>query len=194
MLFRSNTTRNISKIVEKFRVYLGWDPVIIFRCFVSSCWGLVIVYWSLVSFLCLYFTYRIFRATSAALIRGRRLFKGGAYLDIYFFLYSYSTVHFLSFIFSMDWSKLIVNRVRFTRWKNTRESHDNESENISGESITGAALIRVNTVIPWICQVLTPRMSPKFTWLEKLWVQCYIHHGKCHFPRQIIPRCLTPKF
>ena len=45
--------------------------------------------------------YLIFRATSAALIRGRRLFKHCT-RHIYFFLYFYSTAHFLSVIFPMD--------------------------------------------------------------------------------------------
>ena len=77
--------------------------MIFFRSFVSSCWGLVIVYWSLVSFL--YFTYRIYLNFSRhkcgaysreALIQGRCLFRH------LLFLYSYSTVHFLSVNFSMD--------------------------------------------------------------------------------------------
>ena len=51
--------------------------------------------------------YFIFRATCAALIRGRRLFEGGAYLKIvpdkFTSLYIFSTVHFLSVNFPMDW-------------------------------------------------------------------------------------------
>ena len=148
MLFRSNTTRNVSKIVEKFRVYLGVGSCDIFLLFRELVLGFG--YCTFTGLLFLFFILRtvftrIFRATSAALIRGRRLFKGGAYLDIYFFYILIQQYTFCLLIFLWTDTKLIVNlelRVRFTRWKNTRESHDNESENISGESITGAALIR----------------------------------------------------
>ena len=49
----------------------------------------------------------IFRATSAVLIRERRLFEGGAYLNIVpdnfdIFRYFYSTVHFPTVNFPMD--------------------------------------------------------------------------------------------
>ena len=94
------------KLSKNFGFTLGWDPVMCFRCFVSSCWDLVFVYWSIVSFLFLYFTYRIYSSFSRhkcgaysreALIGGRCLFRH------LLFLYSYSTAHFLSVNFSMDW-------------------------------------------------------------------------------------------
>ena len=72
----------------------------------------------------------------------RRLFEGGADLTIvsdqfiffYIFIQRYT---FYLLIFLWTDTKLIVNlelREKFTRWKKTREFHDNESENISGES------------------------------------------------------------
>jgi len=78
----------------------------------------------------------------------RRLFEGGAYLNIlpdkfpYIFTQRYT---FYLLIFLWTDTKLIVNlelREKFTQLKKTQEFHDNESENISGESIGGAALIR----------------------------------------------------
>ena len=81
--------------------------------------------------------------SKAALIRGLRLFKD--YKTILLFLYFYSTVHFLSVNFPMEWY-LTDNKSRITREihavKETREFHDNKGGNISGESIGGAALIR----------------------------------------------------
>ena len=137
------------KLSENFGFTLGWDPVIFFS--VVS-WARARIWLLFINLLFLFFFFflrtvfaRTFRATSAALIRGRRLFEGGAYLDIYFFYILIQQYTFCLLIFLWTDTKMIVNlelRVKFTRWKNTRESHDNESENISGESITGAALIR----------------------------------------------------
>ena len=91
----------------------------------------------------------------------RRLFKGGAYSDIvldqFLFLCIYSTVHFLSVNFAMDWYQT-VSKSRITREihavkKKTREFHDNESENISGESIGGAALIWGRGLLTFLSQM-----------------------------------------
>ena len=70
----------------------------------------------------------------------RRLFEGSTYLNIapdkFTFLYFYSTVHFLSANFPMDWY-LTDSKSRITREihavEKTREFHDNESENIRVE-------------------------------------------------------------
>ena len=51
---------------------------------------------------------------------------------------------------------MIVNlelREKFTRWKKTRDFHNNESENISSESIGGAALIRGRRLLTFLSQV-----------------------------------------
>ena len=80
--------------------------------------------------------YLIFRAPSAALIWGRRLFKNCT-RQIYFFYIFIQRYTFYLLIFLRTDTKLIVNlelREKFTRWKKPREFHDNESEIISGES------------------------------------------------------------
>ena len=80
--------------------------------------------------------YLIFRATSAALIRGRRLFKNCT-RQIYFFYIFIQRYTFYLLIFLWTDTKLIVNlefREKLTRWKKPPEFHDNESEMISGES------------------------------------------------------------
>ena len=150
MLFRSNTTSNISKIVENVRVYLGVGSCDIFSLFRELVLGfgyclLVSCFFSFSLFYVPYWLEFFAPQVHAALVRGRRLFEGGAYLDIYFFYILIQQYIFCLLIFQWTDPKLIVNlelRMKFTRWKNTRESHDNESENISGESTTGAALIR----------------------------------------------------
>ena len=91
----------------------------------------------------------------------RRLFKGGAYLNIvldqFLFLYIYSTVHFLSVDFPMDWyqtdSKSPITREIHAVKKKPWEFHDNESENISGESIGGAALIWGRGLLTFLSQM-----------------------------------------
>ena len=63
--------------------------------------------------------YLIFRATSAALIRGRRLFKHCT-KQIYFFYIFIQRYTFYLLIFLWNDTKLIVNlelREKFTRWK-----------------------------------------------------------------------------
>ena len=126
--------------------------------------------------------YFIFRVTSAALIRGRRLFKNCTW-QIYFFYIFIQRYTFCLLIFLWTDTKLIVNlelREKFTRWKQ-RESFMNESEIISGESELlcccgtiynvqsilmslsphrgpGVALIRVNTV----CTKLSCRFQHLF--------------------------------
>ena len=67
--------------------------------------------------------YLIFRATSAALIRGLRLFEGGAYLNILpdkftFAIFLFNGCTFYLFIFLWTDTKLIINlelREKFTR-------------------------------------------------------------------------------
>ena len=74
--------------------------------------------------------YFIFCAKSAALIRGRRLFKHCTG-QIYFFYIFIQRYTFYLLIFLWTDTKLIVNqelRQKFTRWKKTRLFHDNESE------------------------------------------------------------------
>ena len=64
--------------------------------------------------------YLIFRATSAVLIRGRRLFKHCT-RQIYFFYIFIRRYTFYLLIFLWTFTKLIVNlelREKFTRWKN----------------------------------------------------------------------------
>ena len=76
--------------------------------------------------------YLIFGATSAALIRGRRLFKHCT-RQIYFFYIVIQRYSFYLLIFLWTNTKLIVNQ-ELRSEKRYREFHDNESENISGES------------------------------------------------------------
>ena len=67
--------------------------------------------------------YLIFRATSAAVIRGRRLFEGGVYLNILpdkftFAIFLFNGYPFYLFIFLWTDAKLIINlelREKFTR-------------------------------------------------------------------------------
>ena len=71
-----------------------------------------------------------------ALIWGRRLFKNCT-RRIYFLYIFIQWYTFYLLIFLWTDTKLMVNlelREKFTRWRKTREFHDNESENISGES------------------------------------------------------------
>ena len=84
----------------------------------------------------------IFRATSAALIGGRRLFEHCT-RQIYFFYIFIQRYTFYLIIFLWTDTKLIVNlelREKFTRGKKPRQFHYNKSENISDESIGGVAL------------------------------------------------------
>ena len=76
--------------------------------------------------------YLIFRGTSAAVIRGRRLFKNCT-RRIYLFYIFIQRYTFYLLIFLWTDPKLMVNiklREKFTRWKN---ANANENENISSE-------------------------------------------------------------
>ena len=96
--------------------------------------------------------YLIFRATSAALIRGRRLFKHCT-RQIYFFFIFIQRYTFYLLIFLRTDTKLIVNLELRECSEKTREFHDNESENISDESIGGAALIRGRRLLTFLYQM-----------------------------------------
>ena len=80
--------------------------------------------------------YLIFRATSAAVIRGRRVFKNCTRRSYFFYIFIQRYTFYL-LIFLWTDTKLMVNlelQEKFTRWKKNPAFHDNESENISGES------------------------------------------------------------
>ena len=87
------------------------DPSINFHC----AWERYRIYWNKCCG-----AYLIFRATSAALIRGRRLFKNCT-RQIYFFYIFIQRYTFYQLIFPWTDTKLIVNlelREKFTRLKN----------------------------------------------------------------------------
>ena len=98
--------------------------------------------------------YLIFRATSAALIRGQRLFKHCTrQIYIFYILIQRHTFYLLLFLWTD--TKLIANLElrRNSRGENTWEFHDKQSENISGESTGGAALIRERPLLTFLSQM-----------------------------------------
>ena len=99
--------------------------------------------------------YFIFRVTSAALIRGRRLFKNCTW-QIYFFYIFIQRYTFCLLIFLWTDTKLIVNlelREKFTQWKNP------ESFMITRAKLSA---VRANSFV----------VVEQFTMFSQFWCHC----------------------